>query len=67
MLTNFWPIIIATLVAWITTPTVIRLSRKMGLIDNPAKKKLTATHTTPTPRGGGLAIFVAITVTFSAF
>src|SRR5258708_8519556 len=55
------PAIISTLISFGATPLVIKLAWKFGLIDDPQKNKHPKViHTKPTPRGGGLAIFISI-------
>jgi len=44
-------------ISWILTALLIRLAPLLGLVDYPSERKV---HTQPTPRGGGLAIFVAV-------
>lgn len=48
------PALVAGIICYLVTPLVIRLSWKLGLIDDP-KKNLhpKVIHTVPTPRGGG--------------
>jgi UDP-GlcNAc:undecaprenyl-phosphate GlcNAc-1-phosphate transferase len=47
--------IIAMGVTWIVTPGVLRLATSLGALDLPAARKA---HATPTPRIGGLAVFL---------
>lgn len=48
-------------VAYLATPLVIKLAKKLDIIDDPKKSKHPKViHTYPVPRMGGLAIFVAI-------
>jgi len=57
------PLLIAAIISFSATPIVIRLAWKWGLIDDPKKNKHEKVlHTKPTPRGGGLAIFVAFAI-----
>ncbi len=42
--------------AWVLTFAVLRLAPKIGLIDVPSARKV---HTTPTPRGGGIAVVLS--------
>lgn len=57
----FWPFFFSFLAALLATPLVIRLARPLGIIDNPKKRRHPASlHKQPTPRGGGLPIFLAI-------
>lgn len=46
----------AFLLAFILTPLTIRLTTRFGWLDQPAPRRL---HSTPTPRHGGIPIFVA--------
>ena len=56
------------LLAFAVTPIVIKFAQKIGIIDDPSKKKeVKVIHTYPVPRGGGLAIFVAIFLTSLIF
>lgn len=57
------PFVISFLIAVATTPLVIFLYKKFGWIDDP-KKNLHAKvlHDEPVPRGGGIVIFLAISV-----
>ena len=43
------------------TAALIRWAPRLGLVDYPSDRKV---HTRPTPRGGGLAIFAAVSVVF---
>lgn len=53
----------ATLVSFLATPLVIKLAWSVGLIDDPAKNKhVKVIHTKPTPRAGGLAIYIGFLV-----
>ncbi len=57
-LTLFKILLTAALCSYFATPAVIRLAFKFNLIDDPrTNKHQKVTHTTPTPRGGGLAIY----------
>jgi len=48
-------VLVAMGVTWILTPVVIRLARYLGAVDLPGGRR---THTRPTPRIGGLAVFL---------
>ncbi len=62
------PLIVAFFISSLTTPLVIKLFIKMGWLDSPKKnKKANTVHTYPTPRGGGLPIFLAILITALIF
>lgn len=49
--------LVSFLIAFFTTPLVIRLSKRLGAIDRPNDRKV---HANPTPTLGGLAMFLAI-------
>jgi len=58
---SFLPGLLSLIVAFLVTPFVIKLAYKIGIIDNPQKNKHPKViHTYPTPRGGGLAIYIAV-------
>jgi len=62
------PAITAFIFSLIFTPYVIKLAKKLNLIDDPrVHKHPKVIHTYPVPRGGGLAIFFAILLTVSIF
>ncbi|MDP3994590.1 MAG: MraY family glycosyltransferase [bacterium] len=62
------PGIIAASIAFLATPLVIKLAKKINIIDDPNKHKhVKVIHTYPVPRGGGLATFIAIVVTSFIF
>src|SRR5512138_1443950 len=64
----FLPFLFAFLASYILTPYIIRLSRTLGIIDDPKKNKHPKViHTYPVPRGGGMAIFVAIALSTFLF
>lgn len=64
----FIPALVALLVSLTSTPLVISFAKKIGIIDNPlTHKHPKVIHTYPTPRGGGLAIFLGIIVTSLIF
>ncbi|MHB1423611.1 MAG: glycosyltransferase family 4 protein [Gemmataceae bacterium] len=44
--------------SWLLTALLIRWAPRLGLVDYPSERKV---HTHPTPRGGGIAIFIAVT------
>jgi len=51
-------------ISFLVTPIVIKFAGKLGIIDDPKKNKHPKViHTTPTPRGGGIPIFVALLAT----
>lgn len=53
----------AFVIAWLATLAMRRLAPRWGLIDQPAARKV---HTTPTPLGGGLGIYVGFVVPLTA-
>lgn len=50
----------ALLIALTLTPAVRRLAHRLGMIDRPDARRI---HARPTPRGGGLAVFIAFHLT----
>jgi UDP-GlcNAc:undecaprenyl-phosphate GlcNAc-1-phosphate transferase len=50
---------LAMAVVWLTTPVVGELARRMGILDEPAARKI---HQVPIPRLGGIAIFFGVIV-----
>jgi UDP-GlcNAc:undecaprenyl-phosphate/decaprenyl-phosphate GlcNAc-1-phosphate transferase len=50
------------IVALVATYVVRRNAARFGLIDLPSERKV---HTTPTPRGGGVAVWLGVVVTFA--
>jgi UDP-N-acetylmuramyl pentapeptide phosphotransferase/UDP-N-acetylglucosamine-1-phosphate transferase len=48
------------IVSLVLTALLIRLAPRLGLIDQPSARKV---HTRPTPKGGGIAIFLAFVFT----
>lgn len=58
------PLVIAALVAALTTPLTIKLAWRLGLVDDPKKRKHPAhVEKRVIPRAGGLPIFLALLVT----
>ncbi|MQA76318.1 MAG: undecaprenyl/decaprenyl-phosphate alpha-N-acetylglucosaminyl 1-phosphate transferase [Solirubrobacterales bacterium] len=51
--------ILAALLAWMLVPVAERIAWRIGAVDQPNERSL---HETPTPKLGGLAIFVAVVV-----
>ncbi len=49
----------ALVLAYFLTPIVIKLAKKCGIIDQPDERRV---HVNPTPRWGGLAIYIAFIV-----
>jgi UDP-N-acetylmuramyl pentapeptide phosphotransferase/UDP-N-acetylglucosamine-1-phosphate transferase len=51
--------LVAAVVAFLGTPAVVWLARRWSLIDEPNHR---SSHSTPVPRGGGIAVAVAVIV-----
>ena len=59
---------LAILTAYLATPLVIRLAKRIGIIDDPAKSTHPKViHKYPVPRGGGLAIYAGVLITSLIF
>ncbi len=56
--------LVAAVIAWLLVPAAERLARRMGALDYPNERSL---HTAPTPKLGGLAIFVGASVAMILF
>jgi UDP-GlcNAc:undecaprenyl-phosphate GlcNAc-1-phosphate transferase len=56
-----WPVffLLPLAISWLLTNAVLRLAPRFGLVDDPEARKV---HTQRTPRGGGLAIYLAMAV-----
>lgn len=55
------PGFVATVLSFLITPVVIKLAKKLGILDDPSKNKHPKViHTHPIPRSGGVGIFFAI-------
>jgi len=64
----FYPLVLGGVVSLAATYYVIKLAWKWGLIDDPrGKKHPKVIHTEPTPRGGGLGIYIGIVVATVVF
>src|SRR5262245_55993265 len=50
-------VLLPFLISLLLTPLLIRQALRIGLVDQPSSRKV---HTRPTPKGGGLAIHVAV-------
>lgn len=62
------PWLISAVTSFISTPFAIRIAKKIGIIDDPAKNKHPKViHTYPIPRGGGIPIFIALLITSLIF
>ncbi len=56
--------LIAFVLTLVLTPPVREFNRRRGMVDKPSARRI---NKTPIPRGGGLAIFFAVTITCFAF
>ncbi len=57
------PFLFALISAFLLTPPIIKLANLTGIVDDPKiNKHPKVIHTYPVPRGGGLAIFLAIII-----
>jgi UDP-GlcNAc:undecaprenyl-phosphate GlcNAc-1-phosphate transferase len=62
------PWLTAAVIAFLATPLVIKFAGKLGIIDDPKKNRAPKViHTYPTPRGGGIPIFIALLTTCLIF
>lgn len=52
--------LVPLLASWLMSAVLIQWAPRLGLVDLPGARKV---HTTPTPRGGGLAIYAALLFT----
>ena len=67
-MTVLLPLITAFFITIIATPISLVFIRKMGLLDDPkTHKHPAAIHTRPVPRGGGIPLFVGVTITAILF
>lgn len=64
----FKPLLLSSLIAFITTPIIIKFARKLKILDDPrGKKHPKIIHSKPIPRGGGIPIFLATTIALLVF
>ncbi len=56
------PFFLTFVLVFAVTPLIIILAKKLGLIDDPRKRKGPHTHEKPVPRAGGLAIYFGFVV-----
>jgi UDP-GlcNAc:undecaprenyl-phosphate GlcNAc-1-phosphate transferase len=54
-----WLFAFPLLLSWLLTALLIRWAPRLGLVDYPSERKV---HTSPTPRGGGLAVLAAAAI-----
>ncbi len=63
-----FPWIVAFVISLVSTPIVIKLAGKLGIIDDPKKNKHPKViHTYPIPRGGGIPVFLSLFATSLLF
>ena len=63
-----FPMAVAALISYFATLLVIKLASKLGIIDDPKNSNHPKViHTVPTPRGGGIPIFLALFATSLIF
>ncbi len=63
-----FPSVVSFIVSFVVTYIVIKLAGRLGIVDDPKRNKdLKVIHTYPTPRGGGLPIFIALLVSSLIF
>lgn len=64
----FSPAAAAFIISLLVTPLIIKFAHVLKIIDNPKIRRHPAVlHTKPTPRGGGIPIFLAIAATSLVF
>lgn len=64
----FYPFVLAFLLTSVSSPLMIKLARRLRLMDDPKTHKHPAiVHSKPTPRGGGVPIAVGILLTTLLF
>lgn len=62
------PALIAFVISFLVTPLIIKFAGRLGILDDPKKRTHPATlHTKPTPRGGGIPVFLAVAGTSLLF
>lgn len=62
----FWlPLLLSTVISFLSTPLAILFAKKFNLIDNPKTHKLAKViHHYPVPRGGGIPIILSLLTIF---
>lgn len=62
------PLAVAAVITYLASPVVIKLAKYWGIIDDPTKHiHPKVIHTEPTPRGGGLAIYLGVVISALIF
>ncbi|EKE06339.1 MAG: Undecaprenyl-phosphate N-acetylglucosaminyl 1-phosphate transferase [uncultured bacterium] len=63
-----FPLLFSAVISYVITPVVIRYAKKLKIMDDPKKSDHPKIiHTVPTPRGGGIPIFLAILISSLVF
>ncbi len=61
----YWGLFIGTFaLGYVLTPLCRELARKCGMVDAPSARRI---NKVPTPRAGGLAVFLSVTMALSAY
>ena len=61
----YWGLFLGTFVlGYVLTPLCRELARKCGMVDAPSARRI---NTVPTPRAGGLAVFLSVTAALAAY
>lgn len=64
----FLPLITAATVCYLSVPLIIKNAKRLGIIDDPKKHKhVSVIHKKPTPRGGGVPIYLGILISSLIF
>ncbi len=68
MIARFMPYIVPFLGAFaltlVLTPIVREINRRLGMVDRPGGRRI---NQSPVPRGGGVALFLGVAVSYAAF
>lgn len=63
-----FPWLTSAIISFLLTPVIIKYAKTLGIIDDPrTNKHPKVIHTSPTPRGGGIPIFIALLLTSLIF
>ena len=61
----YWGLFLGTFaLCYVLTPLCRELARKCGMVDAPSARRI---NTVPTPRAGGLAVFLSVTVVLAVY
>ena len=61
----YWGLFLGTFVlGYVLTPLCRELARKCGMVDAPSARRI---NKVPTPRAGGLAVFLSVTMALSVY